>query len=369
MTNTAFKKARRHMTTWVGSWRDKDNKLMPIYNQIDFIICKQNQKHTIKDAQPYSGTTLSSDHKLVKTTFRLSNVNTWKQIKQKPINVNVKRNRSQLSYDTDTANNYSAQLHELLLQNDQNSSTQKQWDFVKQAIETTVSKTIEEIPKQKQYRLWNKEVKDLSEKQKDVRIQSKTANRKKRSKNRRKKERNYVLHNIRRKNRETKEKHLDHLIQEIDNSKRDGGMFKAIKVLNRKQFTNPQVKDKDGKKVTSPTEIQNIITKHFKSKFRAECTEDIQPFSGQPRALNNPISEKEVRQSIKQLNNGRAPGEDNICNEYLKFAPGILDNQIAMIINKTFENHEDLDINNGILVALPKPGKPKGPPQNLRPVT
>ncbi|GFR99671.1 very-long-chain enoyl-CoA reductase [Elysia marginata] len=38
-------------------------------------------------------------------------------------------------------------------------------------------------------------------------------------------------------------------------------------------------------------------------------------------------------------------------------------------MNKTFENHEDLDINNGILVAQPKPGKPKGPPQNLRPVT
>ena len=130
-------------------------------------------------------------------------------------------------------------------------------------------------------------------------------------------------------------------------------------MLNRKQFTNLQVNDKDGKKVKSPTEIQNVIMKHFKSKFRDECTEDIQPFSGQPRALNNPISEKEVRQSIRQLNNGRAPGEDNICNEYLKLAPGILDNQIAMIINKTFENHEDLDINNGILVELPKPGKPK----------
>ena len=35
----------------------------------------------------------------------------------------------------------------------------------------------------------------------------------------------------------------------------------------------------------------------------------------------------------------------------------MLDNQITMIINKTFENHEDLDTNNGILVALPKPGK------------
>ena len=91
LTNTAFKKASRHITTWVGSWRDKDNKLMPIYNQIDLIICKQNQKHTIKDAQSYSGTTLSSEHKLVKTTFRLSNVNTWREIKRKPVNVNVKK--------------------------------------------------------------------------------------------------------------------------------------------------------------------------------------------------------------------------------------------------------------------------------------
>ena len=29
-------------------------------------------------------------------------------------------------------------------------------------------------------------------------------------------------------------------------------MFKAIKVLNRKQFTNPQGNDKDVKKITSP---------------------------------------------------------------------------------------------------------------------
>ena len=177
-----------------------------------------------------------------------------------------------MSYDTDTANNYSAQLRELLLQNDQNSSTQKQWDFVKQAIETTVSKTIEEIQKQKTtYRLWNKEVKDLSENQKDLRIQIRNCKQEEKIKEL-KKERNYVLHKIRRKNRETKEKHLDHLIQEIDNSKTDGGMFKAIKVLNRKQFTNPQVNDKEGKTVTSPTEIQNTITKHFKAKFRDECT-------------------------------------------------------------------------------------------------
>ena len=66
----------------------------------------------------------------------------------------------------------------------------KKWEFVKQAIETTVSKTIEEIPKQKQYRLWNKEVKDLSEKQKDLRIQIQNCKQEEKIKEL-KKERNY----------------------------------------------------------------------------------------------------------------------------------------------------------------------------------
>ena len=109
-----------------------------------------------------------------------------------------------------------------------------------------------------------------------------------------KKERNHVLHNIRRKNSETKEKHLDHLIQETDNSKSDGGMFKAIKVLNRKQFTNPQVNDKDGKKVTSPTEIQNIITKHFKSKFKTNVQKTFSHLVGNPVHLTTQSVKKKL---------------------------------------------------------------------------
>ena len=42
---------------------------------------------------------------------------------------------------------------------------------------------------------------------------------------------------------------------------------------------------------------------------------------------------------------------------------------IANILNRTFTNHEELDINSGVLIAIPKPGKPKGPPNNLRPIT
>ena len=42
---------------------------------------------------------------------------------------------------------------------------------------------------------------------------------------------------------------------------------------------------------------------------------------------------------------------------------------IANILNSTFTNHEELDINPGVLIAIPKPGKPKGPPNNLRAIT
>ena len=42
---------------------------------------------------------------------------------------------------------------------------------------------------------------------------------------------------------------------------------------------------------------------------------------------------------------------------------------IKNIINESSEKHEILDINAGEIIPLPKPGKPKGPPKNLRPIT
>ena len=41
---------------------------------------------------------------------------------------------------------------------------------------------------------------------------------------------------------------------------------------------------------------------------------------------------------------------------------------VAKIFNQKFEKHHDSNINTGELLAIPKPGKPKGPPKNLRPI-
>ena len=42
---------------------------------------------------------------------------------------------------------------------------------------------------------------------------------------------------------------------------------------------------------------------------------------------------------------------------------------LSNIFNDVFGTHQQLDINNGQMITLPKPGKPKGPKKNLRPVT
>ena len=60
---------------------------------------------------------------------------------------------------------------------------------------------------------------------------------------------------------------------------------------------------------------------------------------------------------------------DNLVAEYIKYGPPNLHQRIADLLNhaaKTDEYPEELVT--GLLAALPKPGKKKGPCENLRPI-
>ncbi|GFS08742.1 craniofacial development protein 2-like [Elysia marginata] len=211
ISNTAFKKAARHRATWIGCRKDKDNNTtIHIYNQIDFIICKQQHKHLINNAQSFGGTIISSDHKLVKTTIDISKHSPWKVKEKTQCATKTRLNIAQLGQNKNVTHNYTEQLGQLLSQVD---------------------------------------------------------------------------------------------------------------------------------------EEQKLI----QNKFRDDNIHDEEPYFGQARKLKSSITEKEVRASINNLNNGRALGSDNISGEFLKFAPHLIDNKIAKILNQTFERHEDLNINEGLL--------------------
>ena len=79
---------------------------------------------------------------------------------------------------------------------------------------------------------------------------------------------------------------------------------------------------------------------------------------------NKEIFQIEVEKAVKKLKNNKTRGIDNISTEMFKYGTKNLCYRIAIIINDMFGMHQQLDINNGILLFLQKPGKNKVPMKN-----
>ena len=91
---------------------------------------------------------------------------------------------------------------------------------------------------------------------------------------------------------------------------------------------------------------------YFKSKFWKEEKERIKAFEGKQRPLNAKINNDEVEKALRRLKNNKAPGEDRITGELIKYAPNIVKEKLCNTYNKMFENHCD-EINIGKSNLLP----------------
>ena len=83
-----------------------------------------------------------------------------------------------------------------------------------------------------------------------------------------------------------------------------------------------------------------------------------------------PFTGDEIYEAAKSMKNGKSSGIDDIHAEHIKYAQPSVHENIAHILNTTakYGNPPD-ELKIGILTPLPKPGKKKGPPENLRPIT
>ena len=84
-------------------------------------------------------------------------------------------------------------------------------------------------------------------------------------------------------------KHLKHqcnqIAHEIERSDSDSKIFKAVQNLYRKSLQNKFVHDKEGKLVTNPQEIHDIIREHFSNHFYNADNLKISPYVIIPKAL------------------------------------------------------------------------------------
>ena len=361
VSNTAFQHPARHITTWESQRiNKKTNKVVHIFNQIDYVLCLDKHKCTLQNSRTYAGTLTFSDHRLVVTRMEIEWYSLYKPPKRtahgRPINSSL------LVNDPGTRSSYQARLSAKLSEVNDNT-----WSSISEAIINTAEEVIGRTPVHAYKAKHNDEIDNLSKQQKDIRMQINNAEDADQIRQLKCK-RNELMHDIRRTVKRNTEAELDKRVQEINDIRDDAKMFKAVNALKRKKYENPFIHDEKGRNVTNPQQMYTIINNHFKNHFFDENVSHIEPFVGQPRKLNKEFDTNEITTTLKAMSNNRSADYEEMTVELVKYGPKELPSLIADTINTTFEKHQPLATGVGVLVSLPKPKKAKGPVAHLRPI-
>ncbi|XP_065195602.1 uncharacterized protein LOC135827008 [Sycon ciliatum] len=154
--------------------------------------------------------------------------------------------------------------------------------------------------------------------------------------------RNRLAHQIRRECLKLASTRLVERVAEIDQMKDDAKMFKATRLLRRQQQSPVVVEDSDGKLIAQPSESVEALRQHFRAIF---CN----PALESSRLLR---TEEDLKNPTKQTDVHGAAKRSNIATTFNNYA-----------------KDKSLKLGDGLLIPIPKPGKKRGPPGNVRPVT
>ena len=145
-------------------------------------------------------------------------------------------------------------------------------------------------------------------------------------------------------------------------------MFQVIRKLQPKERKKILLNTENGVTAREKKQIE-VVTNHFKEVFQRRGEDEIKDI--EPTEMKRQFTEVEIRKSVSKLKNNKSTGIDNISAEMIKYSTNIVYQQIADIFNEMAKKPGNIpdEVIEGVLVPLPKPGKPQGPPTNVRPFT
>ena len=336
--NTAFQHAIRHKTTWQGQYRYATNgTIIPIYNTIDFVICRQSHKSLLTDFRAYAVTLLDSDHRLLITQLDLSHLYyVWSEIAQPPSAKHARYNTEQLASGS-IRTKFRDAVSESLPDVNPNLSASQKWDILKGTLKsaavTTIGRT-ESINKNPHCQ----DIVAMSETQRNLRLQlNNTRNPARRQEL--KQQRNRILHAQRRSARDNESVRLDHLASEVERLHDGAKMFRAVREMTRKPASKLKIQDDSGRVICNAAELNERVTQHFGRQFSDPRLMDLPAFTGVPSPLTMPITPVEVQRAISKLNSGRACGHDDLPADLLKSTADLIAPPIATIFSDALEHH------------------------------
>ena len=360
LTNTTFQHKMSQITTWTASFNHrKTNK--PVRNQIDYILINKEHRYIINDSRSYCNLYTSSDHKpviaVLKKKWIRKPVDNDK--KEKPIDVEKLR-------IPEKTHAYKELVAEKFTHFDHEAEPEKMWTDIVDICRTSAreiagARSKDKLPDNPR----DEKIKMLSEKQKKL-GKEREASQNTEIRKKLQKERNQIMKEIHDEVRLREEDKILEDIREIEEAKDDSNrMYKAVRKSVQKKKQKLVIKTKEG--LTCDAEEANKeITKFFKEMFQKNNIIDNE---AEPKPLNPPLSLTEVKKAVKSLKFNKSAGIDNLTSEELKMGPDELLQSITTLINKISSTGKYPEVlNHGILVPLQKPGKPKGPVGNLRPV-
>ena len=340
-TNTTFQHAARHKTTWIGYRRDMGSgKTVPIYNQIDYVVCREGQRRLLRDSRSYGGICISTDHRLVVADIQLDRLygTMAKHDVARTVSSTKKQfNVPKLVQSTGAQQKYRKEVERMLPLPSADESSQEYLSKAMSAIKQAAAAAVGYANKPRNRRCTlDPEIDALSKTQKDLRLRiMNTVGNDKAAQL--KQERNRISHEIRRRCRENAERRLDAMAEEVERQKDGAQMYRAVALLTRKKAPRPVVEDVDGHIVGNAAESVDIIKGHFCKQFSVPGGGVLEPFVGEPRPLQRPITTEELQQSITRLNNNRSSGPDGEAAELLKYAGPMLIGNLTDCLNRMFQ--------------------------------
>ena len=238
ISKSAFQHPARHITTWEFV-KKVNNKVIHIYNQIDYIICPRNRKHVLVNARSYGGTQVNSDHHIVICTLRIEPFKLFR--KSKSTN-KTPFNCTPLIKDENVQTKYKNEIEKELQQCKSND-----WRTIKEIITNSAQNHLGYVKKVgPNRRIHDQIIQEMSEKQKQLRLNLSQCNNITMYKALKKK-RNKILHEIKHRLEQNKEQELNLKVSQLDHIEDASKMYKSVKILQQKSFINPYVYDENKK--------------------------------------------------------------------------------------------------------------------------
>ena len=104
-----------------------------------------------------------------------------------------------------------------------------------------------------------------------------------------------LQHAIRRKALENATTKLDQKIEEIERFHDGANFFKSVRLVYRTPHGQITIHDHQGRKIQNQEEYGKYVSHFLTEQFQGDVKQGNSAFTGEPRPLNDPITESEVQ--------------------------------------------------------------------------